>query len=158
TPPPLIVETHELQFSDVNAPAMSALAGQMTDSEYATLVDDLTWGLPQLTGGTFHAFGSVTRQASPETTAVQLLNSNRITAARVAGLEAATGFIGFGRWRYQADGSLSGGVLMLDRDYERRGTPLRRAVRTHELGHALGCDHVTLTTSVMNAIVVTEPT
>ena len=51
-----------------------------------------------------------------------------------------------------------GGIVMLDRDFERRATPSRRALRSHELGHALGYAHVSGRESVMNASGSTEPT
>ena len=156
--PPLTVEARELQFSDLKAASATTLGGQMTDSEVTSLVDDLTWALPQLTGGTFKTFASVTRQSSPENVSVHLLNDGAITVVRFVGLEDATGFIGLGNWLYLSDGSIAGGAIMLDRDYERRNTALRRAVRAHELGHALGYNHVTLTSSVMNPVATTEPT
>jgi hypothetical protein len=89
---------------------------------------------------------------------VHLLNDGVITAVRYVGLQDATGFIGLGSWLFHSDGSIAGGTIMLDRDYERRNTALRRAVRAHELGHALGYNHVTLASSVMNPLATTEPT
>jgi hypothetical protein len=44
-----------------------------------------------------------------------------------------------------------GGIVFLDRDFERSGSQFRRSLRVHELGHALGYMHVTLCTSVMNS-------
>jgi len=82
---------------------------------------------------------------------VSLLNSGVITVSRVAGLAAATGYWGFGRWQYESDGTVTAGIVMLDRDFDRSGSAYVRSLRAHELGHALGYQHVTARPSVMNA-------
>jgi hypothetical protein len=46
---------------------------------------------------------------------------------------------------------------MIDADFDRSNGPYRRALRSHELGHALGYNHVTARSSVMNADARTEP-
>nr|MBP6716260.1 hypothetical protein [Acidobacteriota bacterium] len=46
---------------------------------------------------------------------------------------------------------------MLDRDFERSGSPFLRSLRTHELGHALGYNHVFALDSVMNTSARIEP-
>ncbi len=91
TPPPMLVETRALQFTDVAAADQIALSDQMSDNETSSLVADLTWALPQMTGGTFGTFASVTTQTSAENASVHLLNSGVITVARVVGLTTATG-------------------------------------------------------------------
>ncbi len=157
TAPPLLVETQALRFTDINAIDQVALADQMSDAEVSGLVADLTWALPQLTGSTYPAFAGVTTQTSPEGTSVHLTNSGVITVTRVMGLTAATGFWGYSRWQWLGDGSVSGGIVMLDRDFERSGSQFVRSLRSHELGHALGYDHVTLRPSVMNSSARIEP-
>ena len=47
---------------------------------------------------------------------------------------------------------------MIDRDFDTSGSPFARSLHAHELGHALGYNHVTVRTSVMNADARTEPT
>ncbi len=46
---------------------------------------------------------------------------------------------------------------MLDRDFDRSASEFKRSLRAHELGHALGYQHVTGRTSVMNSQGRTEP-
>jgi carboxypeptidase family protein len=155
--PPLLVETRALQFTSINAADQVALADQMSDSEYNSLVNDLSWALPQMTGGAFSSFASVSRQTSPEGTNVHILNSNVITVSRVVGLFGATGFWGYSRWQYRPDGTIIAGIVTLDRDFERSGSGFIRALRSHELGHGLGYNHVTVRFSVMNASGRVEP-
>jgi hypothetical protein len=72
-------------------------------------------------------------------------------------LTSATGFWGYGRWQQTPDGTVTGGLVMLDREFEESGSPFRRALRAHELGHALGYQHVAARTSVMNPAAREEP-
>jgi hypothetical protein len=155
--PPLLLEARSLQFTDVNMVDAVALADVMPDAEAGELLKDLTWALPQLTGGTFTDFAKITRQESTEGSRVDLLNDNVITVSRVVGLTAATGFWGYGRWRFQSDGRVTAGILMLDRDFDRSGSSFTRSLRAHELGHALGYQHVTARDSVMNSQARLEP-
>ena len=96
-------------------------------------------------------------ELSAEASRVRFLNSGQITVGRFAGLTAATGFWGYSRWLIAGDGSIYGGTIMLDRDFDRSGSGFRRSLRAHELGHALGYNHVTVVTSVMNSNARTEP-
>ncbi|HYN09277.1 MAG TPA: carboxypeptidase regulatory-like domain-containing protein [Vicinamibacterales bacterium] len=155
--PPLLIEARSLQFTDVNMMDAVALDDVMPDAEAASLVSDLTWALPQLTGGSFSNFSNVSRQTAAQGARVNLLNDDVITVSRVVGLTAATGFWGYGRWRFQNDGRVVAGIVMLDRDFDRSGSGFVRSLRAHELGHALGYNHVTARTSVMNAQARTEP-
>ncbi|HKW01512.1 MAG TPA: hypothetical protein VJN96_16925 [Vicinamibacterales bacterium] len=157
TAPPLLIETRALQFTTVGAPDQVALSDQMTDGEVAQLADDLTWALPQMTGGTFPAFASVSRQTSAEGATVHILNAGVITVTRVVGLNATAGFWGYSRWLFQPDGTVTGGMITLDRDFERSSSPFRRSLRSHELGHALGYNHVSSRPSVMNPAATIEP-
>ena len=47
---------------------------------------------------------------------------------------------------------------MIDRGFDTSNSPFRRSMHAHEFGHALGYNHVTLRTSVMNSDARTEPT
>ena len=47
--------------------------------------------------------------------------------------------------------------MYLDRDFD-RGDARRRLLRIHELGHALGYQHVRSRTSIMNPAIGSEPT
>lgn len=156
-PPPVVIETRALQFTDVNASASVGTTDAMTDQEFAGLSADLAWALPQLSGNTFPAFAAMVKQASAQGALVPLLNTGQITVARVVGLTTATGFWGYGRWQTQSDGTVVAGNLVLDRDFERSGSQFLRSLRTHELGHAMGYDHVTGRASFMNSNARLEP-
>jgi hypothetical protein len=156
--PPLIIERRPVQYTDVDMASGVTLDEEMTEGEVDALLADLAWALPQLTGGTFASFGGVTRRSSTPGTSTSVLNPGAITVTRVSGLEAATGKWGWSRWLYHDDGSVVGGVLLLDRDFDRTAGPYRRALRVHELGHALGYAHVTSAASVMHPAGRTEPT
>ena len=157
TPPPLVIERRSLQFTSTGATTFTALATSLTDPDAGQLEGDLTWALPQLTGGRFESFGSVAIQESAPGSTVAFLVGGRITVARFEGLTAATGFWGFSRWQFRSTGEVIGGTIMLDSTFETSGSPFRRSLRAHELGHALGYNHVTLRTSVMNSTARTEP-
>jgi hypothetical protein len=77
--------------------------------------------------------------------------------ARYQGLLAAIGFQGLTRWALAADGSVQAATIFLDRDYEKSPNATLGPLRAHELGHALGCAHVSGRASVMNAFATTEP-
>ncbi len=156
--PPLAIERRALQYTDVNMSDGVAVDDIMTASEVDGLVGDLEWALPQLTGGSFTAFRQVSQQTAEPGASVRLLNIGQITVARVVGLEAGTGRWGWGRWLYDETGAVMGGIVMLDRDFERRASPFLRALRSHELGHALGYGHVSGRESVMDASGRIEPT
>lgn len=49
------------------------------------------------------------------------------------------------------------GIIMLDRAFDTSGSMRRRSLRLHELGHALGYNHVSARDSVMNSYARTEP-
>jgi len=155
--PPLLIETRTLQFTDVNASSAVATDDEMSDAEYQSLAADLAWALPILSGSTFPGFATTQRQGSASGATVVLLNGSQITVARVAGLTAATGFWGYGRWQTQGDGTVVAGNLVLDRDFERSSSPFHRSLRAHELGHAMGYNHVTGRASVMNSTARLEP-
>lgn len=155
--PPLLIETRTLQFTDVNQTDAVAMNEIMPTTDFDSIVSDLTWALPQLTGGTYNDFAAVNRNESALGTRVPLLNDDTITVSRMAGLTAATGFWGYGRWRFQSDGRIVAGIVMLDRDFDKSVSSFKRSLRSHELGHALGYQHVTIRSSVMNAEARTEP-
>lgn len=155
--PPLRVQSRVLQFTTTGASDAVAVDEVLEDSERVSLEEDLTWALPRLTGNTFQAFASVTREAAAVDERFQILNTGVITVARYKGLTAATGYWGYSRWQFRSDGTVIAGTIMLDRDFERSGSVYRRSLRAHELGHALGYTHVTLLTSVMNSNARTEP-
>jgi len=158
TSPPLMVLRSTLHFTSADAVTATAEGDVMTDQELASLESDLQGALGPMTGGTYKAFSGITPQTANAGDSVNLLNTGWITVVRMEGLTAATGFWGFGRYEIQGDGTVTGGIVMLDRDFERSGNPGLRTLRTHELGHALGYSHVTTRQSVMSPDARTDPT
>ena len=151
SPPPLLVERRTLRFVDVNASSAAALDETMTDAAYDGLLSDLQWALGSMTGSPGYTFASISDRQSASGSDAQLLNTGTITVARLSGLTQATGFWGYGRWQSNGAGVVVSGIIMLDRDFDTGTSPFIRTLRAHELGHALGYNHVTLRESVMNS-------
>jgi len=88
--PPLRIEKRILQYDANGNGQYRGLDGTLTDDEVASMVKDLTWALPQLTGGQFPTFDSVTTDSAPALSTVTVQNPGVITVARVSGLRSAT--------------------------------------------------------------------
>lgn len=155
--PLMVVQSQVLQYTDVNNSVFPAIAQTMTAAELASMAADMTWALPQMTGGTFQSFLNVATVTAAAGASVTMVNSGQITVGRFAGLTAATGALGLSRWLYQTDGKVIGAIIMLDRDFDASGGARVRIVRSHELGHAMGFTHVTSRESIMNVTPVIEP-
>jgi hypothetical protein len=152
--PALTVERRVLHFTSVSDQEYTAAADMMSDGEAQALVADLAWALPQMSA--FPGFVDQLSETSPPGSRVAVSRPGRIVVARYAGLQAATGFWGYGRWQ-TAGGEVVSGIIMLDLGFDTSGSIFRRSLRAHELGHALGYNHVTLRDSVMNSSARIEP-
>jgi hypothetical protein len=157
TAPRIVVQTRVLQFTNVSDVEFTALDALMSDSEASAIVADLTWALPQLTGNAFSDFAGQTRETAAPNDRVNVQRSNLIVVARYEGLTAATGFWGYTRWAWNGAGEIQAAIVMLDRSFDTSDSPFRRSLRSHELGHALGYQHVTGRESVMNSNARLEP-
>lgn len=156
-PPQLTIQTRVLNFTTTSATDSAAVDSAMTTAEADLLVGDLVWSLQQLSASTFTGFAGVQRETAAVGDNVHVTRVGQIVVARYEGLQTATGFWGFSRWATNGDGTVVGGVIMLDRAFETSNSPFRRSLRAHELGHALGYNHVTLRPSVMNPPARIEP-
>jgi len=156
--PRLVIQRRVLQFTSVSASTYTALGTMLSDEEVATLIGDLEWALPQLTGGTFSAFAGRDVETADEGASVAVSRSGAVVVARYEGLTAGSGFWGYGRWAWNGLGEVQMGIMMLDRAFETSGSSFRRSLRAHELGHTLGYTHVTLRESVMQSHARHEPT
>jgi hypothetical protein len=146
--PKLVVIDAVLQFTSITDSASTATAERLSPTEREGMVADLTWGLPQATGDTFRAFSAVTIE-SPEVGAQVpfFTREGTIVVARFLGLQAATGYRGYGRWASRSNVVVAG-AIMVDRNQDAAAGMNLRALRVHEMGHALGYDHVAMTTRV----------
>lgn len=133
-----------------------ATAEQLTETEIAELVGDLTDGLGVLTANAFEQFPVVTREILGAGETASIARTNQIVVGRFRGLRQSTKTLGFGGRRARSDGSITAGAIMLDDEFDRT-SGRRRLLRTHELGHALGYNHVRSTTSIMNPGIGVEP-
>lgn len=154
--PSLVVLGSVMKYREVAGTEFDATAEQLTDEETAAMVAHLTEGLALLTGTTYTSFASVTIERPKAGEAVNVLRPRTIVVGRYAGVSVMTNTIGYGTWADQPDGSVVGGAMWLDRDFD-RDSPQRRLLRIHELGHALGYRHVTARVSIMNPAIGPDP-
>jgi hypothetical protein len=145
-----------LKFTSVTDTDFTAIGQAMSDAEANGIFTDLSHGLPQITGNTFGSFSSQELERGAEGERISVSRNGYIIVARYEGLTAATGFWGYARWG-TSGGDVVRGIIMLDKDFDMSGSPHRRSLRIHELGHALGYNHVTVRDSVMNSHARFEP-
>jgi hypothetical protein len=134
-----------------------ATGQHLTEAEVDELVDDLTNGLSLLTANAFERFSSVNREIVPEGASTRVSRSNQIVVGRFSGLRRSVNKLGFGGRRANKDGTITAGAILLDSEFDRTRAD-RRLLRTHELGHALGYNHVHSRKSIMNPRIGAEPT
>ncbi|MEO7271791.1 MAG: hypothetical protein ABI211_07255 [Vicinamibacterales bacterium] len=155
--PSLVIIASTMALGSLSAETFVASSEQMSADEVNQLVAHLTEGLSLLTGGAFTSFASVDVERPNAGEKVTPMRSGRITVGRYTGVVTAANTIGYGRWQAAGDGTVVGGGLFLDRDFDRNDAR-RRLLRIHELGHALGYQHVKARPSIMNASIGPEPT
>jgi hypothetical protein len=66
SPPRVIVQSRVLQFTNVSDVDYTALGTVMSDADATSILVDLTWTLPQLTGNTFSQLGDQQRETASE--------------------------------------------------------------------------------------------
>lgn len=157
-PPAIMIERRTLQFNTTSSDTVTALDETMSGAEVDALVADLLLGYSLLTADRLGPITSVASREAAPGAAVGVRTPGTIVITRQRGLTASQNFWGYARWSLTADGEVTGGVIILDADFEKSNSPFRRSLRMHELGHTLGCQHVSLPVrSVMNSNAVTEP-
>ena len=155
--PSLVVLGTVMKYVAGQRDEYEATAEQLSDAETEAFVGHLTEGLALMTGGTYTSFASVAVERPQAGQQVNVLRGRTIVAGRYVGILSSTRTIGYGAWADAPDGTVVGGAMWLDRDFDRDNAQ-RRLLRIHELGHALGYTHVTRRPSVMNPTIGPEPT
>ena len=151
--PTLVVMSSVLEYGTGDlAKGFSVTNRRMTPADVAQLRMDLTDALESLTDGRLTAFRDVVIATPEPGTAVSIFQPGRIVVGRFRGVRAKTGNLGYGGRAARSTGAISGAAMMLDEQGD-RDTSRRRLVRMHELGHALGYNHVTSRPSIMNPLV-----
>jgi hypothetical protein len=154
-PPRLVLQRRVLQYTGMGGVTYAATSELMTDAQASELVSTLASALPVLTGGRFSAFANQSSETANPGDSVTMTRTGDIYVAQFKGL-ADSGAAGRGSWSTDGRSVVRGGYIMLDRDLDVGGAR-RRSTRAHELGHALGYNHVTARESVMNPTAV-DPT
>ena len=147
--PALVVVASTMALSSTSAEAFQASAEQMTEDEVSQMVAHMTEGLSMLTGNNYTSFQSVEIERPAAGDRVTVTRAGKIVVGRYTGVVTLANTIGYGRWSTLSDGTVVGGAMYLDRDFDKNDSR-RRLLRIHELGHALGYQHVRSRTSIMN--------
>jgi hypothetical protein len=147
--PELVVLTSVMHYVNTDVRAEQVATGErLSSSELRELVTDLTAALGVFTAGRIEQFSAVKAESLAAGQATNMLRKGQIVVGRFRGFQARSGTLGYGG-RMVRQGAIAAGVVMLDRDFDRQAKE-RELLRTHELGHALGYNHVQSRKSVMN--------
>ena len=155
--PELVVLMSVMEYRGDSGAESVATAEQLTAAEADALEADLTGALRLLTGDNYQRFAAIRREEVPVGEQTRLSRPRQIVVGRYSGLRRIRRMIGFGGRAARADGHIIGGAILLDSDYDQT-SDLRRLLRMHELGHALGFNHVKAQTSIMNPVIGPELT
>jgi hypothetical protein len=155
TRPSVVVLASTMRYTGASD-EFTASSEQMSDDEVSQLVAHMTEGLALLTGNTYTSFGDVAVERPESGQRVSAARAGKIVVGRYTGITSWDGTIGLGRWAEGSDGSIVAGAMFLDRDFDKNDAR-RRLLRIHELGHALGYQHVTTRPSIMYPSIGPEP-
>lgn len=154
--PELVVLTSVMEYQTADSREYVATAETLSAKEAESLVADLRNALRQLTDNAFADFAAVRYEAVPAGTRAAIVRPKAIVVGRFQGLADQTRTLGFGG-RTARRGDIVGGAVLLDEKFDRT-SDRRRLSRTHELGHALGFNHVRSRVSIMNERIGPEVT
>ena len=155
--PSLVVLASVMKYRNGAGTEYEATGEQLSEEEVEQMVAHMTEGLALLTGNTFTSFESVTVERPSADARVNVARNGRVVVGRYEGIVTFVNTIGYGQWAELSNGTVVGGTMFLDRDFD-RDDARRRLLRIHELGHALGYLHVTTRTSIMNPSIGPQPT
>jgi len=149
SPPRIVIQRRALQFTTTSEAQYRATSAVMTDVEVSQVLSDLVGALASLTGGTFTGFAEQRVEMAAEGDMVTVIRPGWIVVARYQGLTAANAYWGYTRWAWNGAGEVQAASVMFDYAFEASASPYTRSLHAHELGHALGYNHVTIQPSVM---------
>ena len=147
--PALTILGSAMNYRPGNGSEYVATSERLSDSELDEMVSDLTGALHVLSAGKFSEFASVSVLSVPPGSTANVEKPNHIVVGRFEGVREATKAIGLSGRRTRKDRTIEAGLIILDSEYDRTN-PNRHLLRTHELGHALGYNHVRSRKSIMN--------
>ena len=153
--PELVVLMPVMQYEKGRGTQYRATAQQLTAAEADALVADLSRAMSVLTDGVLQGFAAVHRETATAGEVVNVMRPGQIVVARYDGVREQLSTIGFGGRSTRSD-LIRAGSIILDNDFDRTSAQ-RRLLRTHELGHALGYNHVHSRASIMNPKIGHEP-
>lgn len=147
--PSLVIVTSTMDYANGDLiRGYSATAEQLTTEERDSLVADFTQALTELTGGQLKAFAEIRMESASAGQVVKVMRPGQIVAARYRGVRSKTGSLGYGG-RMTRGSRITAAAVIIDRDAD-RNQKQSVVIRTHELGHALGYNHVESRPSIMN--------
>ena len=147
--PELVVLTSVMQYQSDARSEDIATSEILTSDAAKNLADDLTDALRLLTNSAFEEFGRIKFEPAVAGAAVSIVRPRQIVVARYRGLQDVAHTIGLGGRKAARNGAIIGAAILLDNEFD-RSSGKRQLLRTHELGHALGYNHVTSRPSIMN--------
>ena len=157
TAPTLLVQTSVMDYASGDlSTGFVATDEQLSDADVTQLTADLTASLGVLTAETVKTFRTVVHEKAVAGQIVKVLRKGQIVVGRFRGVQKKSGNIGYGG-RMASDGVISQAVVVLDATFDRESDQ-RALLRTHELGHALGFNHVASRPSIMNPRVGSDMT
>jgi hypothetical protein len=154
--PELVVLTSVMQYQTAGSRDYVATSEILSATEAQNLVDDLRTALRQLTDNPLANFAAIHYETVPTGSRAAIVRPKQIVVGRFQGLADLSRTLGFGG-RTARRGEIVGGAILLDEKFDRT-SDRRRLSRTHELGHALGFNHVKSRVSIMNERIGPEVT
>ena len=155
--PELVVLTSVMQYHTTDSREFVATAELLNAKDTESLVGDLRLALRQLTDNNFDDFAAIHYEQIPAGSRATIVRPKQIVVGRFHGLTDLAHTIGFGGRTARRAGDIVGAAILLDSEFDRTSAA-RRLSRTHELGHALGFNHVRSRVSIMNERIGPEVT
>jgi hypothetical protein len=155
--PDLVILGAVMRYTTGEGADYFATEEKLTEAEIDQMVADLTRSLALLTGNRFESFSSIKREWPRPGQHTRVTRQNQVVVGRYEGVRRELNTIGLGGRASRPDGTITAAAILLDDDFDRTSS-LRRLLRMHELGHALGYNHVQSQISIMNPRIGPEPT